>query len=97
MTRKCGKHLYVSLSYADCWKSLLEGKGVKQPLRLCFTLCNLYYAQNRKLSLFSAIRYGIEFVRENHLMTILFFFFCFLLFCFLFFVFLLYNLLFIEY
>lgn len=94
MTRKCGKHLYVSLSYADCWKSLLEGKGVKQPLRLCFTLCNLYYAQNRKLSLFSAIRYGIEFVRENHLMTILFFF---LLSSFLFFVFLLYNLLFIEY
>lgn len=93
MTRKCGKHLYVSLSYADCWKSLLEGKGVKQPLRLCFTLCNLYYAQNRKLSLFSAIRYGIEFVRENHLMTILFFFFA----SFLFFVFLLYNLLFIEY
>ena len=84
----------MSLSYADCWKSLLEGKGVKQPLRLCFTLCNLYYAQNRKLSLFSAIRYGIEFVRENHLMTILFFF---LLSSFLFFVFLLYNLLFIEY
>lgn len=86
MTRKCGKHLYVSLSYADCWKSLLEGKGVKQPLRLCFTLCNLYYAQNRKLSLFSAIRYGIEFVRENHLMTILFFFllssFLFFVFCF---------------